>query len=168
MYFLFSMFSVAHADIRIDMNPQGLKFRKGLDDDVSMRYSQHIYLSFRNDGNIQMRNYTPVKVRLGSTNTQGYIYGPAARGGSLGGPVYPGEVANVFIRLPLGTLKHCQRVRATIDSNRTHQIGPSVFGNDTKTFTVYEMGKSRLLCTVLLPRPRFPRLPRKRFPFPRP
>lgn len=128
----------------VDLVPTGVRFAKVLDDDVSMHYSQHVSISVRNDGNEAVRNATSTRTRVGGGPYSGHLYGPDSAGGPLGGPVRPGEIAKYIVRLPLGTLRHCQTVRVHIDIDRRHQSGAaSVYSNDRATFTALEAGNWR-------------------------
>ncbi|MBF0361576.1 MAG: hypothetical protein HQK49_11225 [Oligoflexia bacterium] len=117
----------------IDFIPTKLTFKKGLDDDVSMSYSQHVYITIKNVGN---KAYTKARgfnlmVQVGAIRKSALIYGPATSGGLLGGDINPGQEGLAIIRLPLNTLKHCQKYNVLIDVLRTVQMGPmTVFAND--------------------------------------
>ena len=152
----------AFAATRIDLTATALKFGVGVDDDVNNVSSQHIFIYFRNDGNVTYQNRTPMMVTVKGIRTSGYVYGSDERGGGLWDRVLPGEMAKIFVRLPLNTLSHCENVPVVIDVGHTHQVGIGVFDNDAKTMKAYSFAKSPLLCSIIeidprLPLPRFPR-----------
>lgn len=142
----------------IDFLPTSLKFRVGLDDDVSMSRSQHVYIYIKNIGR---SNYTHhrgyrIRVKLNSNYYWGYIYGPDHRGGSLGGTIRRGETGKIFVRLPLRTLRHCGLVKTRIDTLRRIQVGGRrVFLNDSKKMMSIDMtSRIRCLRPILTPIPR--------------
>ena len=75
----------AFADPRLDLKPIGVTFREVLTDDVSMSYAQRVYIQVKNVGNARFSTTNPIKVLVGSTIKNAYLYGPDNRGGSLGG-----------------------------------------------------------------------------------
>jgi hypothetical protein len=112
----------------------GVKFAKGLDDDVSGAQSQHVSVPIRNIGNAAWHNRNFVmRISFAGLAVNADIYGPTG-GGSyvLGSAIAPGQTGMLFFSLPLGTLSHCQRVALRLDTSRNEQIGaPSVFANDS-------------------------------------
>ena len=144
--------SIAKADPKVDMIPTSLKFQVGLDDDVSGATSQHIYIGLTAGGNLPIRTTGIVRVLIGSTIYNALVYGPASSGGSRGGPINPGETGILFVRAPLGTLRHCQKVLVHIDLAQNSQFGPGVFSNDQKTMTALEFGRPQI-CLAIVPRP---------------
>ena len=143
---------------KVDIIPQSLKFREGLDDDVSMSYSQHTFVYVKNVGTQAFQTMKRIGVSLNGEIHKGYLYGPDNNGGMLGGPVAVGQVGKVFLRLPLDTLKHCQAVNVRIDTARQVQSGYGVYNNDYKKLTALDLN-SNLFCLKLPPRRRLPRRP---------
>jgi len=150
---LLTLTAVAHA--KIDLVPVSLKFREGLDDDVSMSYSQHTYVYVKNVGNRMIKTMKPIKVSLNGALYQGYLYGPDSSGGMLSGPVGVDQIGKIFLRLPLDTLSHCQKVHTRIDATRRVQVGSNVFTNDYKRLIAHDLD-SNLFCLQLPPRRRIP------------
>ena len=143
--------SGAFAEPTVDLVPTRIMFRVGLDDDVSGSTSQHVYAYFRNQGNVRTAP-NRMAVRLNSLLLRAPVYGPDADGGGLGGTIDPGEEGKAFLRLPLGTLRHCQSVPVHIDVDRRLQIGLyNVFANDQKTLRALEFGNRRLCVRVPIP-----------------
>jgi len=152
------LFNQAMAEPRVDINPQKIKFANRPDDDVSNRRSLHTYIEFRNDGNVTLNNRDVMYINVKGRVYLARIYGPAERGGSLGGPVRPGERGNIFVHLPLGYIGHCEQVNLHVDLRHRFQTGPAVFDNDQKTLQAVDMANR----TVCLSRPI--RIPRRPFP----
>ncbi|MBF0297687.1 MAG: hypothetical protein HQK51_03145 [Oligoflexia bacterium] len=137
----------------IDFIPTKLTFKKGLDDDVSMSYSQHVYITIKNIGNqayTKTRGYN-LMVQIGNTKKSALIYGPASSGGLMGGTIQPGQEGLAIVKLPLETLKHCQKYTVGIDLLRTVQLGAiSVFTNDFTTLQGKDTA-STILCARITP-----------------
>ncbi|MBL6991013.1 MAG: hypothetical protein ISR65_14605 [Bacteriovoracaceae bacterium] len=162
LVYLFVCLAVSGVSIAgtIDLKPIGLSFKKGLDDDISMHYSQHVYIKIKNVGTedyTAARGYR-IKFKMNGSTRTGYIYGPDHDGGSLGGRIEPGEVGKIFFRLPLNTLARCAQTKIHIDSNRRVQRGGwRVFRNDKKVFLAHDRD-SRFRCMRRISIPRLPRV----------
>lgn len=143
----------AFADPRTDITPVDLKFRKGLDDDITNTYSQHIYIYVKNTGTTTFRTYDPIRVSLNGIAYSGYLFASDEAGGSRGGPLAPGVTGKIFLRLPLNTLANCQSVNVKIDLERRFQYGPSVFSNDQKTMYATDFGVRRICGIIFNPHP---------------
>ncbi len=158
---LLTLMTAAFADPRLDIAPTNLKFKKGLDDDITNTYSQHIYIYVKNTGNLNFGPLAPIRVSLNDIAYTGYLYGSDESGGGRGGPLAPGVTGKIFLRLPLNTLANCQSVKVKVDLDRRFQFGASVFANDEKTMYATDFGIARL-CGVIIPRDHLP-LPRPIF-----
>jgi hypothetical protein len=134
----FGLAHAAAAESRVDLVPVSLSYAKGLDDDVSLSYSQHVALVIKNLGNVAWHNPAlTMRVLIDGAAYSASIYGPVSTYWQLGAPIAPGQQGLVQFSLPLGTLKHCQRRSIRIDALQTNQAGSGVFANDTLAmFTV--------------------------------
>ncbi len=84
----------------------------------------------------------------------GNVYGPSSRGGRLNDKIFPGETGLISVALPLGGLRHCDRVRVQIDRQRNLQKGgAAVYANDTSNMTATEYGNLRVCVLPPLPLP---------------
>lgn len=137
--FLISSLVVA----KIDLTPVAVKFQKGLDDDVSMSYSQHVLIYVKNVGNQVVKTRVRVKLSINGVNYRGYLYAPDNSGGALGGAIAVGQSGKIFLRLPLGRLKHCQALNIKIDTDRRLQHGFNVFNNDYKNLSARDRFQNR-------------------------
>ena len=138
--FLFS--SIAASAV---FQPTTVKFKKSLDDDVSMTYSQRVFVYVKNTSGVEQRVEGPIAVVLNGKLKSGLLYGPDNIGGLLYGPVPVRKIGKIIVRLPVGTLKHCQRVKFQ-----------SWVTSGEKTMTAYEMGNNRP-CLRIPPIRRLPR-----------
>ena len=150
--------SVAVAVPSVDFVPTSIIWNVGLDDDVSGAQSQHIQLKIKNQGNVAWHNNTSLDmgVRFAGQQLTGYMYGWEANGNywHLGAPIAPGAEGLVMLRLPLGTLRHCQNVALTIDTARRQQTGAAtIFTNDSKSLFAFKIGSNRPCVLPPLPRP---------------
>lgn len=151
---LFLMSGLGYSAIRVDMTPTRVMLRDVIVDDVSNFQMQAVYVYVKNVGNVDMRIDKRISVRVNRQLLEGFLYGPDNRGGSLYGPVRPGEEGKISLRVPLRTFSHCQRLDVHVDTARKVQAttdGGDVFANDRKTLVAFEYGNRRL-CPVL-PRP---------------
>lgn len=149
---VFGVAGSAFGDPRIDLVPLGLSFAKGLDDDVSMAYSQHVSIRVQNNGNAPWgSSSSSMRVAIAGRIVTASIYGPHPDGyWVLGGRINPGQFGSVSLRLPLRTLVHCQSTPLTIDLGHTQQFGPAVFSNDSKTLIAVNLQAFRPFCPVIV------------------
>lgn len=165
---LFSLFlsSFAHSAIRIDMVPASVLIKKTLRDDVSNTYSQSVFIYVKNIGNRPLKVTRPIDVKINNVSFRGYLYGPDNQGGSVYGPVNPGQTGKIVVYRPVGTYRHCQRLSIHIDTSRRAQAttdGSNVFGNDSKTMLAKKYGSRRLCLNRPIPIPNYPHFPRFSF-----
>lgn len=125
--FLFS--SIATSAVFL---PTTVKFKKSLDDDVSMTYSQRVFVYVKNRSGVEQFVEGPIGVVLNGKLLRGLLYGPDNMGGSIYGPVPVNKVGKIIVSLPVDTLKHCQRVKFQ-----------SWLTNGDKSMVAYEMGNSK-------------------------
>ncbi len=162
--FLFSGF--AYSAVRIDMIPDSVLVKKTLRDDVNNRYDQSVFIYVKNVGNRPLKVTRAIDVTINGSRLRGYLYGPDNRGGSIYGPVNPGEKGKIVIYRPVGTYRHCQVLDVHIDTSRRAQAttdGSDVFRNDRKRVKAKKYGSRRLCLKLPIPIPKFPHFPR-RFP----
>ncbi|MBT7669426.1 MAG: hypothetical protein HN623_07590, partial [Bdellovibrionales bacterium] len=136
----------------IDLKPIGLSYRKGLDDDISMHYSQHLYIKVKNVGTedyTHVRGYS-INLKINGQYKTGYIYGPDHLGGALGGRIRPGAIGKIFFRLPLNSIARCASTRVHIDTNRRVQKGAGVYSNDRVTLLARDR-ESNMRCFYRIP-----------------
>ena len=141
----------------IDLKPIGLSYKKGLDDDISMHYSQHLYIKVKNIGTedyTHMRGHS-INLKINGQYKTGYIYGPDYTGGALGGRIQPGDSGKIFFRLPLNSIARCASTSIQIDTNRRVQKGRGVFRND-RVHLLARDRESFIRCFRRIPTPRRP------------
>ncbi len=141
-----SMTSQAKADEDLagptqDLTPVSLNIRKVLGDDVSGGQVLRISLMVKNVGTLGIKR-SRGGVRVGSlVNANASLYGPNGVGGyNLGANIAPGQTGMFLLYASVGAVKHCQKLRTTIDTAHNMQSGPNnlVFYNDTKTLTAID------------------------------
>ncbi len=126
-----------------DLTPTSLLFQKfaGEFGGEALRIS----LNVKNVGTLPVHG-SRGGIQIGPiVNPQAPLYGPNGVGGfNLGAPIAPGATGQFMIEVPVGSLRHCQRVTVRIDTAQALQSGTSlVFYNDTKALTAIDRSSIR-------------------------